>query len=88
MNKRLERSIGSLGSRWGIQAESVFRDAPAGILVESFGVEVIDINEFDDEGIVFGRPDQVELDVIIKNGLLIVCELESSVNVTGVKRSV
>jgi len=29
---------------------------------------------------VFGRPDQVELDVITKNGLLILCELKSSMS--------
>ena len=69
-----------MGSRWGIQSERTFRDALAAILVESFGVEVINVNEFDDEGEVFGRPDQVELDVIIKNGLLILCELKSSMS--------
>ena len=29
---------------------------------------------------VFGRPDQIELDVIIKNGLLLICELKSSMD--------
>ena len=78
--KRLERSIGALGARWGIQTEEAFRDALAGILVENFGVEVINVNEFDDKGEVFGRPDQIELDIIIKNGVLIICELKSSVD--------
>ncbi len=79
-NRRIDRSIGALGSRWGIQSERAFRDALAGILVGSFGVEVLNVNEFDDEGEVFGRPDQVGLDVIIKNGLLILCELKSSMS--------
>ena len=48
-----------------------------GILEDSFGVEVISVTEYDDEGEVFGRPDQVELDLIIKDGLLIVCEIKS-----------
>jgi len=43
-------------------------------------VKVINVNEFDDEGIVFGEPDQVELDIIIKNGLLIICEIKSSMS--------
>jgi len=43
-------------------------------------VEVINVNEFGDEDEVFGRPDQIELDVIIKNGLLIHCELKSSMS--------
>nr|VFJ52098.1 MAG: hypothetical protein BECKFW1821A_GA0114235_103418 [Candidatus Kentron sp. FW] len=80
-SKKLDRSIGALGARWGLQAESAFRDAMAAILVENFGVEVVNVNEFDDAGeVFFGRPDQVELDVIIKNGLLIICELKSSVS--------
>nr|VFK51038.1 MAG: hypothetical protein BECKTC1821D_GA0114238_11296 [Candidatus Kentron sp. TC] len=78
--KKFDRSIGALGSRWGLQTERAFRDALAGILVESFGVEVVNVNEFDDEGEVFGKPDQVELDIIIRNGLLIICELKSSMD--------
>ena len=78
--KRFDRGIGALCARWGIQPESAFRNALAGILEESFGVQVINVNEFDDEGTVFGRPDQVELDIIIKNGLLLICGLKSSMS--------
>lgn len=76
--KKFDRSIGALGARWGLQSEAAFRQALAGILEESFGVEVVNVNEYDEQGEVFGRPDQVELDVIIKNGLLLICELKSS----------
>ena len=82
-DRQFDRSIGALGARWGLQSERAFRDALAGILEESFGVDVLNVNEFDDEGEVFGRPDQVELDVIIKNGLLIICELKSSIDKAG-----
>jgi len=75
-----ERSIGALGARWGIQSEASFRNALAAILEKSFGVEVLNVNEYDEEGMVFGRPDQVEFDVIIKNGLVIACEIKSSVD--------
>jgi hypothetical protein len=78
--RKHDRSIDALGARWGLQAESAFRNALAAILEQSFGVKVLNINEFDDEGMVFGRPDQVELDVIIKNGLLIICEIKSSMS--------
>jgi hypothetical protein len=81
--KKHERSIGALGSRWGLQSEVAFRNALAGILEQSFGVQVLNVNEYDDTGEVFGRPDQVELDVIIKNGLLIICELKSSIDKAG-----
>ncbi len=80
VNKRIDRSIGALGARWGLQSERAFRDALAAILVESFEVEVVNIDEFDREGEVFGRPEQVELDVIIKNSVLILCELKSSMS--------
>ena len=78
-----DRSIGALGSRWGLQSEKAFRDALAGILEKNFGVDVVNVNEYDDEGVVFGRPDQVELDVIIQNGLLLICELKSSIDKAG-----
>jgi len=78
-----DRGIGALGSRWGLQSEKAFRDALAGILEKNFGVEVLNINEYDEQGVVFGRPDQVELDVIIKNGMLLICELKSSIDKAG-----
>jgi hypothetical protein len=81
--KRIDRSIGALGARWGMQSERAFRNALAGILEETFGVQVINVNEYDDKGEVFGRPEQVELDVIIKNGVLLICELKSSIDKAG-----
>jgi len=58
--KKFDRSIGALGSRWGMQSEAAFRNALAGILEENFDVQVLNVSEYDDEGVVFGRPDQVE----------------------------
>lgn len=81
--KRVDRSIVALGARWGMQSERAFRNALAGILEETFGVQVINVNEYDDKGEVFGRPDQVELDVIIKNGIMLICELKSSIDKAG-----
>ena len=80
---KFDRSIGALGARWGTQSEKAFRDALAGILEQNFGVQVINVNEYDDQGEVFGRPDQVELDVMITNGLLLICELKSSIDKAG-----
>lgn len=77
---RQDQGIGALGARWGIASEHSFRSALKGILEQSFGVEVLNINEFDDEGLVFGRPDQVEIDIIIKNGEVMLCELKSSMS--------
>jgi len=80
---RYDRQIGALGSRWGMQSEAAFRNALAGILEKNFGVEVLNINEYDESGEVFGRPEQIELDIIIKNGMLLICELKSSIDKAG-----
>ena len=39
----------------------IFIDALAGILEKNFGVKLVNVNEYDDRGEVFGRPDKVEL---------------------------
>jgi hypothetical protein len=75
-----EVSIVALGARWGIRAESSFRNALRGILEGNFDVKVLNINEYDDQGEVFGRPDQVELDIIIINSILIICEIKFSIS--------
>ncbi|MBF0525384.1 MAG: DUF3782 domain-containing protein [Deltaproteobacteria bacterium] len=80
MVKKYETGIGALGARWGIYSEEAFRSGMRGILKDLFDGEVINVTEHDKEGFVFGRPDQVELDVIIKNGVLIICELKSSMS--------
>jgi hypothetical protein len=80
MNKKHDSTIGALGSRWGLFSEASFRNGLAAILQDSFGVEVLNINDYDPDGLVFVRPDQVEFDVIIKNGLVIVCEIKSSMS--------
>ncbi len=80
LHKKHESTLGALGSRWGIAAESSFRDGLKDILEHDFSVQVLNITEYDDDGEVFGHPDQIELDIIIKNGTLIICEIKSSVS--------
>ncbi len=80
LGRRIDIGIGAIGARWGIRAEGSFRDALKGILEESFDVRVERYLDFDPEGKVFGRPDQVELDVIIRDGVLILCEIKSSIS--------
>ncbi len=80
LSRKHDSTIGALGARWGLHTEQAFRNALKGILKDSFGVEVLNVTEFDDKGEVFGRPDQVELDVIILDGTLILCEIKSSMS--------
>jgi hypothetical protein len=83
LNRKYDSTIGALGSRWGLYSEASFRNGLKGILEDSFGVEVINLNDFDHDGEVFGFADQVEIDVIIKNGLVILCEIKSSIDKAG-----
>ena len=80
LSRKHDSSIGALGARWGLYTEQSFRSALKAILEESFAVEVQSVTEFDETGYVFGHPDQVELDIIIKDGLLIICEIKSSMS--------
>ena len=80
LDRRYVSTIGALGARWGLYTEQSFRNALKGILEQFFDVEVVNVIERDDTGEVFGRPEQVELDLIIKNGLLIICEIKSSMS--------
>jgi len=84
ISDRLDRKLSAMGARWGIASERAFRHALAGILEKTFGVRVLNVNEFDKAGEVFGRPDQVELDIVIKNGNLLILELKSSMSKSDV----
>ena len=80
-----ESKIGALGARWGVSAETSFRDAMRSILVD-LGLQVEKYLEWDAEGKVFGHPDQVELDVVIQDGRLILIEIKSAMNKSDVYR--
>jgi hypothetical protein len=77
LSQKHDSTIGALGSRWGLRTEQVFHNELKGILEKFAKVEVLSITVYDDEGVVFGSPDQIELDIIIKNGLLIIVEIKS-----------
>jgi hypothetical protein len=80
LNKKFDSSLGVLGACWGLYSEASFKNALKSILEDSFGVQVLNTNEFDDKGVVFGRPNQIELDIIIKNGILILCKIKFSMS--------
>ncbi|MFP3170634.1 MAG: PD-(D/E)XK nuclease family protein [Sulfolobaceae archaeon] len=75
--KTLEVMISALGTRWGILAEDVFRKGMMELLSNTnwkVDREII----FDKEGIVYGYPSEVEIDVIISDGKVILVELTAS----------
>ena len=80
VDKRIDRTIGALGARWGLNSEKAFRDAIRDILRELTNYKVERFLEYDMQGIVFDEPDQIELDVVIKNNQTWLIEIKSSVS--------
>ena len=78
-NRKLNTTVGALGARWGVRSEGSFRNALKGIL-EDLDIRVEHIDDYDEEGMVYGQPSSVEIDIIIKNGQLMICELKSSIS--------
>ncbi len=77
--RRLGATIGAIGARWGLHSEAAFRDGMAALLQEA-GWQVDRFLAMDPEGYVFGHPDQVEIDAVIRNGKAILIEIRSSVS--------
>jgi hypothetical protein len=71
--------IGGLGARWGMQTEEAFRQGMRAILHE-VGLTTERFLDYVAAGEVFGHPDQVELDVVIRDGKVIVVEIKSSLD--------
>jgi hypothetical protein len=83
LSDTIEFTIGSLGRRWGIGSESAFRRGLAEILSNT-GYKVFNYVESDTEGVVFGRPAEIEIDIVIKGDRTIAVEIKSSVSKSDV----
>ncbi len=75
----LDLKIEALGSKWGI-----FREGMKSIVEQYFGGEVERGITDDEEGIVFGHPSKVEVDLIVKDGKHIIIEINSSIRKSDV----
>jgi len=78
--RRFNHTVQGLGARWGLQSEEAFRNGLAAILTDELGFRVERYEGYDDSGSVFGQPEQVEMDVIIRNSSVIAVEIKSSVS--------
>ena len=77
--RQFHHTVQGLGARWGLMSEEAFRNGLAAILTDELGFRVERYEGYDDSGSVFGQPEQVEMDVIIRNGLVVAIEIKSSV---------
>ena len=81
---KLKEDVGSLhritmtvAHRFGVMSESAFREAMKGIISEIFGGDAYRWSVYDSEGFVYGRPAQVEVDIVIRDGKHILVEVKS-----------
>jgi len=84
--RMLDLKIGALGSRWGIFSEQAFREGMKSIVEQYFGGKVERWITDDEEGIVFGHPSKVEVDLIVKDGEHILIEIKSSIHKSDVSK--
>ncbi len=80
LERRIDQTIGALSVLCGVMSQEDFRNIVRGILEENFGVKVERVQYRDESGQVFGQPDEVELDVVIYDGKMLVCESKASVS--------
>jgi hypothetical protein len=80
----VERHISALGARWGLMAASAFREGLRGLLEKEFGFKVESWRAYDEAGIVFGYPSEVEVDVTVSDEKLILIEVSSHVRASDV----
>jgi hypothetical protein len=78
------RHIYALGARWGIMAEDAFRGGLRGLLEKEFGLKVERWRGYDEDGLVFGYPSNVEVDVAVKDEKIILIEVSSHIRASDV----
>ena len=77
--KAFDRRLMALGARWGVESEEAFRNAMMGVVEGILGVATVGKwVYFDKDGMVYGHPSQVEVDVAIRDGTHILIEIKAS----------
>jgi hypothetical protein len=75
----VHRQLSALGARWGIMTEEAFREGLRGLLEKELGLKVERWAKSDEGGVVFGYPGQVEVDVAVRDGKVVLVEVKSHV---------
>lgn len=75
----IDRHISALGARWGIMAESSFREGLKGIIEKELGLKTDRWVHYDDSGYVYGKPSPVEIDIATRDQKIILIEVSSHV---------
>ncbi|MEM1723875.1 MAG: DUF3782 domain-containing protein [Candidatus Jordarchaeales archaeon] len=82
--ERLEGLISVLGGRWGVRAEVAFRNAMMELVEEARGAKVTRLKLFDDKGVVYGEPSEVEVDLLVRDNVHMLIEIKARVRKSDV----
>ncbi|AHC52027.1 hypothetical protein SUSAZ_08875 [Sulfolobus acidocaldarius SUSAZ] len=78
LEKRLITMINGIGARWGVKNEDSFRQGVVELLSD-VGFTANRELLYDNTGYVYGDPSDVEIDVVLKNGKVIMIEITSGI---------
>ncbi len=73
----LQRTLMTVAHRFGVLSEEAFREALSDILERFFGARAYRWVVYDEKGLVYGKPSQVEVDVVVRDNTHILIELKS-----------
>ncbi|RLG81435.1 MAG: hypothetical protein DRO40_09640, partial [Thermoprotei archaeon] len=73
----LRKVVITVAHRFGVITEKSFREAIRGLLSKYFGASAEKWSTYDEEGIVYGKPSIVDIDVVIRDDIHILVEIKS-----------
>ena len=80
LSVRLDIKISALGARWGLLSENAFREGLRFVVERFFGGSVRRWTYYDSEGVVYGEPSEIDVDVLVKDNKHILIEIKASVD--------
>jgi len=80
----LERRLTGIGARWGLMSEEAFKEGLKGLLEKELKLKVERWESYDDEGLVYGYPSRVEVDIALRNERIVLIEVTSHAKVSDV----
>lgn len=78
--KEFEVTISALGARWGVRSGRASRTGLKELIEKETNMKVERWVEEDTDGFVYGRPSSIEIDIVVKDGRVILVEIKSSVD--------
>ncbi|MHC1601073.1 MAG: PD-(D/E)XK nuclease family protein [Candidatus Nezhaarchaeales archaeon] len=79
--RETRRVLSAIAHRYGVLTESAFREAMRYVVEKALGVAKISrLTLHDHEGLVYGRPAEIEVDIVIKDDVHILIEVKSRVS--------